>query len=104
MPHYYKVEANCGSLDESTCRNAADKCVWSEASVGDDAECLPTIRTFAEAMSCACPAEVAAVSPNVDTSSADCTLPEFVSAASRVVGSAFLATAAAAAAALVASA
>ena len=73
-----------------------------EASVGDDAECLPTIMTFAEAMSCACPAEVAAVSPDVDTSSADCTLPEFVSAASRVVGSAFLATAAAAAAALVA--
>ena len=102
MPHYYKVEANCGSLDESTCRNAADKCVWSEARLGDDAECLPTVKYIAEAMSCACPAEVAAVSPNVDTSSADCTLPEFVSAASRVAGSAFLATAAAAAAALVA--
>ena len=101
MPHYYNLEATCGSLDESTCRNAADKCVWSEASVGDAAECFPTVKTFVEAMSCVCPAEVAAVAPNVDTSSADCTLPEFVSAASRVAGSAFLATAAAAAAALV---
>lgn len=101
FPHYYQVDATCGFLDESTCLSAADKCVWSEASVGDDAECFPTVKTLAERMSCVCPAEVAAVAPNVDTSSADCSLPEFVSAASRVAGSAFLATAAAAAAALV---
>ena len=80
-PHfarYYQIDATCGSLGQSACGNgdSANKCAWSAASVGGDAECVPTIETFAEVMSCECSTEIAAAAPTVDTSSADCTAPE----------------------------
>ena len=79
-PHfarYYQMEAICGSFGQSACGtgDSANKCAWSAASVGGDAECVPTIQTFAEVMSCECSTEVAAAAPTVDTSFADCTVP-----------------------------
>ena len=112
-PHfarYYQIDATCSAFDQSSCGtgDSANKCAWSAASVGGDASCVPTIRTFAEVMSCECPTEIAAAAPTVDTSSGDCAepdIPEWLvddddSAASCVAGSAFVATAAAALAAL----
>jgi hypothetical protein len=80
-PHfarYYQIDAMCGSFDQSACGTGdyANKCAWSVAGVGGDAECVPTIETFAEVMSCECPTEVAAAAPSVDTSSSDCSVPE----------------------------
>ena len=106
-PHfarYYQIDATCSAFGQSACGtgDSANKCTWSAASVGGDASCVPTIKTFAEVMSCECSTEIAAAAPTVDTSSADCTAPEVPewlsvddSAASCVAGSAFVATAAA---------
>ena len=108
-PHfarYYQIDATCSAFERSACGSggSAGKCVWSEASVGGDAAYLPTVKTFAQFMSCECPAEIAAAAPSVDTSSADCSDPEIPGwfdeddtggAASRETGSAFFTAAAA---------